>query len=219
MAFFISGHKHELLWANIGRSKIWENGKQKLLRIVIHRNLRFDEYLLLQCKKAGRNLNVFVRICKFMTIEHRRMLMKAFVESQFSHCPFVWMCCPFVCDVMCWNFNNSINHSHERGLKIVYNDNVSSFEDLLLRHQLVSIRHRNINLLGIVLYKIRNNISSHVMNESFEQRNIIYNLRSQANFTTGPINTVNNDLKSLRYLGPKIWNIIPPDIRNSNKIE
>ena len=57
------------------------------------------------------------------------------------------------------------------------------------------------------------------MNESFEQRNIIYNLRSQANFTTGPINTVNNDLKSLRYLGPKIWNIIPPDIRNSNKIE
>ena len=27
------------------------------------------------------------------------------------------------------------------------------------------------------------------------------------------------NLKSLRYLGPKIWNIIPPDIRNSGNIE
>ena len=57
------------------------------------------------------------------------------------------------------------------------------------------------------------------MNELFEQRNILYNLRSQTDFTAGTISTVNNDLKSLRYLGPKSWNIIPPDIRNSRNIE
>ena len=56
------------------------------------------------------------------------------------------------------------------------------------------------------------------MNELFEQRNIIYNLRSQKDFTTGPISTVNNGLKSLRYRGPKLWNILPPDIRNSGNI-
>ena len=33
----------------------------------------------------------------------------------------------------------------------------------------------------------------------------------QTDFTIGPIS--NNGLKSLRHLGPKIWNIIPPDIR------
>ena len=60
------------------------------------------------------------------------------------------------------------------------------------------------------LYKTRNNISSHIMNELFEQRNIIYNLQSQTDFTTGPISTVNNGLKSLRYL--------EPDIRNSGKL-
>ena len=42
------------------------------------------------------------------------------------------------------------------------------------------------------------------MNELFEQRNILYNLRSQTDFTTEPTSTVNNGLKSLRYLGPKI---------------
>ena len=57
------------------------------------------------------------------------------------------------------------------------------------------------------------------MNELFEQRNIIYNLRSQTDFTTGPSSTVNNGLKSLRNLGPKIWNIIPPEIRNSGNNE
>ena len=52
---------------------------------------------------------------------------------------------------------------HERALKIVYNDNVSSFEDWLQREQSVSIHHRNIRLLGIELYKTRNNISSHII--------------------------------------------------------
>ena len=57
------------------------------------------------------------------------------------------------------------------------------------------------------------------MNELLEQRNIINNLLSQTVFTARPISTVNNGLNSLRYLGPKIWNIIPPGIRNSANIE
>ena len=57
------------------------------------------------------------------------------------------------------------------------------------------------------------------MNELFEQRNMLYNLRSQTKFTAGPISIVKNGLKSLRYLGPKIWNIIPTDIRNSGNTE
>ena len=93
---------------------------------------------------------------------------------------------------------------HERALRIVYNDNVTSFEELWQRDQSVSIYHRNIRLLGIQIYKTRNNISSHIMNELFEQWDIFYNLRSQTDFKTGPISTVNNGLKSLRYFGPKI---------------
>ena len=108
---------------------------------------------------------------------------------------------------------------HERALRIVYNDNVSSFEDLLQRDQSVSIHHRNVCLLGIELYKTRNNISSHIINKLFEQRNVIYNPRLQTDFAAGPISTVNNGSKILRYLGPKISNIIPPDIRNSGNIK
>ena len=53
----------------------------------------------------------------------------------------------------------------------------------------------------------------------FKQQNILYNLRALTDFATGQIDTVNNDLKALRYLGPNIWDIIPPDIRHSGNIK
>ena len=49
--------------------------------------------------------------------------MKSFIESQFVYCPLVWMCCDKTSD-------NRINHLHERALRTVYNNNVSTFEKL-----------------------------------------------------------------------------------------
>ena len=111
-----------------------------------------------------------------------------------------------------------INHLHERALRIVYNDNESTFEDLLKKNNFVSIHNKNIQLLGIELYKVKNNLSTHLMSEILSLRNIDYNLHSQTDFKQGPVNTMNYGLKSLRYLAPKIWNIIPPDIRNSGSL-
>ena len=52
------------------------------------------------------------------------------------------------------------------------------------------------------------------MSEIFNLRNTDCNLRSQTDFKQGPINTVDYGLKSLRYLTPKIWNLIPLEIRS-----
>ena len=51
------------------------------------------------------------------------------------------------------------------------------------------------------------------MSEIFNLRNKDYYLRSQTDFKQGPVNMVNYGLKSLRYLAPKIWDIIPLEIR------
>ena len=110
--FLLSGHKHEMIWANIGQTKIWESRKQKLLGIIIDRDLRFDEYVLNQCRKVGRKLSALTRICKFMFLERRRILMKSFTESQFRYCLLVWMFCGR-------KSNNRMNHLHERALRIV----------------------------------------------------------------------------------------------------
>ena len=56
------------------------------------------------------------------------------------------------------------------------------------------------------------------MSGIFSLRNKYYNLHSQTDFKKGPVNTVNYGLKSLRYLGPKKWNIFPLEIRNSGSL-
>ena len=44
----LSGHKHEIIWANIRQAKIWESRNQKLLGIIIGRDLGFDVHVLSQ---------------------------------------------------------------------------------------------------------------------------------------------------------------------------
>ena len=82
--------------------------------------------------------------------------MKAFIESQFAYCPFFSQ----------RSSNTRINHPHERASKIVYND-VSTLEDLLKKGYSVSIHHKNIRFFGIELYKVKNNLSTHLMSEVF----------------------------------------------------
>ena len=100
-------------------------------------NLKFYEYILTQCKKAGRKLKALVRNCTCFSLERRRTLMKAFIESQFAYCPLICMFCQRSLDTR-------INHLHGRVLRILYNDNESIFEDLLKKDNLVSIHHKNI---------------------------------------------------------------------------
>ena len=116
--------------------------------------------------------------------------MKAFIESQFAYCQLIWM-------FRQRSSNTRINHLHERALRIVYNDNESTFEDFLKNGNSVSIHHKNIRLLGIELYKVKNSLSTQLMSEIFNLRNKNYNLRSQTDFKQGPVNTVNYGLKSL----------------------
>ena len=74
----VSGHNHENIWTEIGEVKIWESLKQKLLGVVIDRDLGFNEYVSSLCKKAGRKLSVLSRLSNLMSFQQRRVLMKSF---------------------------------------------------------------------------------------------------------------------------------------------
>ena len=80
--------------------------------------------------------------------------------------------------MFCQKFSNTRINYLQRALKIVYNDNESTFEDLLKKDNSVSIHCKNIRLLGIELHKVKDNLSSHLMSKIFNLRNIDYNLIS-----------------------------------------
>ena len=59
-----------------------------------------------------------------MTLDKRKMLLKAFIESQFSYCPLVQM-------FHSGTVNSKINRSHEKALRIGYSDFKAQFDELL----------------------------------------------------------------------------------------
>ena len=92
--------------------------------------------------------------------------MKAFVESQFGYCTLIWIF------FFGRNLNNRINHFHEKLLETVYNDSESSSQKLLELDNSVSIHHRNIRLVAIELFKVKNGLSNEIMSVLFDLRTI-----------------------------------------------
>ena len=105
-----------------------EYGRQiiyvKLLGINIDRSLKFDFHKLKVCSKANRKLTILRRMLKFLTLEKRKVLIKAYFESQFKCCPLVWRFHGR------W-VNNKTNRLHEGALRMIYKDITSSLDTLL----------------------------------------------------------------------------------------
>ena len=114
------------------------------------KHLKFEEHIVNQCKKAGQKLSALAGVCNILNQERRRTLMKAFIEYQFGYYPLIWVFCGR-------NLNNRINNLHERSFRIVY-DYESSFQELLELDNSVSIQNRNIRLLAIELFKVKNGL-------------------------------------------------------------
>ena len=98
----------------------------KRLGIILDNNLKFDKHVSNICSKANRKLSALTRVAKFLPFKKRRILFKAFIESQFKYCPLVWL-------FHGRQINDKINKLHERALRIVYNDTFTSFEEFLVK--------------------------------------------------------------------------------------
>ena len=185
---------------------------QKLLGVVLYNKLKFDKHIENICQKANRKLNALARVTNYMELPKRRILMNAFFKAQFNYCPIVWM-------FHSRSLNNKINRLHERCLRIIYNDKRSSFEELLVKDNSVSVHHNNIHTLAIEMYKVVNGISPEIMNDVFKVRNEThYHLRHTSQFLIEPIHSVFNGSESASYLGPKIWEQIPIEIKNKDSL-
>ena len=69
------------------------------------------------------------------------------------------------------------------------------------------------------IYKVKNGITPKIMKDIFKLQNPSYNLRSICNqFRRKNIKTAHYGFHSVRYLGPKIWEFVPSNIKYSNSL-
>ena len=143
----VCGHKFESMILKIENTMVIETSLMKLLGIKIESELTFNKYRETVCKKASQKLNALSRLCTFIPFHKRKLLMNAFFESQFSYSPLVWM-------FHSRQVNSKVNSLHYRALRMVYFDETSSFEELLIKDGSVKIHHRNLQVLAIEMFKV-----------------------------------------------------------------
>ena len=169
--------------ATIDSSFIESEVKQVLLDITIDSNLTFENNVNSICKKEGQKLNALARIAPYMNIPKRRTTMKFFVTSQFSYFPLIWM-------FHSRRLNNKINSIHERALRITYQDNTSTFQELLNKGNSVSIHHRNVQVLATEMFKTHRGLSPVILRETSVPKTSSYNLRRSDTFEKRKVHSV-----------------------------
>ena len=209
---FLTGQNSSFYNVTLGKELLLPTESEKLLGIYIDKSLTFEEHLSNLCDKASQKLHALSRIAYFLDSNQKRTLMKAFITSQFNYCPLIWM-------IHSRKIEHRINRIHERALRIVYNDNEASFQELLDYDCSVTIHQKNLQCLAIEMYKVIKGIAPQIMNEVFEVRKpISYKLRNCSEFKRSNVKTVKYGEKSLSYLAPKVWDLIPAEIKNLDSL-
>ena len=133
--------------------------------------------------------------------------------------------------------NHRIDRLHERALSISYVDYLTNFEELLEKDNIIPIYKPNLRIVATKMYKISSNLSPLSMKNMMTEKKVDLTIRDQRlrlrriklTVPNAPKNvtkcnvkcneipstkTVLYGLESIRYLGPKIWYLIPDDLKN-----
>ena len=88
-------------------------------------------------KKATQKLNALSRVVYQLDCNQRKLLLNAFIISQFSYAPVVWM-------FHSRKQNHQTNRINKRELRVVYKDHNSTFDKLLEKDNSCKIHDRNL---------------------------------------------------------------------------
>ena len=97
----------------------------------------FDSHVKSLCKKASQKLIALSRVAYQLDFNQTKLLMNAFITSQFSHAPVVYS----------RKQNHHISYIHEKALRVVYKERNSSFDEFLEKGNCCKIHDRNLQKL------------------------------------------------------------------------
>ena len=141
---------------NIGKSKTESSTEVMLLGVKIDKQLKFKSHIEELCRKAAYKLHALRRIRKYLTVEKAKLLANAFINSQFTYAPLIWMFAgkssiAKICKI------------HFRTHQVGYNSYDESYHDLSNFSNDVSNHQRHLRFLAIQVYKSLVNINLELM--------------------------------------------------------
>ncbi len=107
---------------------------------------------------------------------------------------------------------------HERAVRLIFNDKMSTYIDLLRRVGVPSVLTRWQWVLATEVYKALHGLSPLYIQSLFNEKKLPYNLRASKTIIQPKCNTTTHGLNSLTYQGAKLWNSLPEHIKTAESV-
>ena len=153
-------------------------------------------------------LNAIKRLAWFMGSKERRVTVNSFILCHFNYCPLVW--------ILCSNASQKkLKKVNERALRLALSDYTLSYDNLLVKAESTTIHIHSIRLLALEVYKTLHNLNPAFMKDYFLPKSISYILQRNDFLLVPKMKTTNYGIRTISFLGQKVWNSLPNEIKLS----
>ena len=197
---------HEITEVDIDNHRIRQAEKIKLLGVTLDSGLNFSEHVSTICRNTNRRIGVLMRLRKLIPIKAKLQIYKSAILPYFTYGSLIWHFCR-VSD------RNKLERINERGLRAVYCDWNSPYEELLKRSNLTTLYNRRLQDIAIFMFKVKHKLLPPNVLELFDTEAAPYNLRN-ADFRSHSFTSVKYGKHSLRHFGPYLWAKLKPKMRS-----
>ena len=198
----------ELVSLKIGGSNIKPATNVTLLGMDLDNKLKFDSHIHDICRKAAKQINALKRLSKLLNLESRMAIFRSFIMSNFNYCCLVWHACGA-------KNTHKLEKLQERALRFVYLDTDSNYNELLDRADLATLHLGRMRTLATEVYKSIHKLNPPYIQDLYKPKITTHNLRAQNNLHIPRVNSTTYGLHSSSYLGAKIWNELPQNIKSA----
>ena len=147
-----------------------------------------------------------MRLRNLIPTEAQLQLYKTAILPHLTYCHLIWHFCRA-------SDTRKLERIQERGLRAVFKDKQSSYQQLLERAALPTLLNRRLQDVAILMFKAKHKLCPQGICDLFKLHSSSYNLR-KTGFVIPRFNTVTYGKHSLSYLGPKLWNKLTKEVRN-----
>ena len=146
-----------------------------------------------------------MRLKNLVPTAAKLQLFKAEILPYLTYCHLTWHFCRA-------SDKWKLESIQERGLRAVFRDGQSTYEKLLNGAKLITLWKR-LQDLACLMYKVKHGMCPQSVRGLLSVNSTGYNFRG-ADFHLPRFHSVTYGKHSLRYLGPKLWNSLPSNLRN-----
>jgi ribonuclease P/MRP protein subunit RPP40 len=201
----------EMVEFKIDDASLMKEHNVKMLGTTIDEKLDFKLHVNNVVKKCAQQLNALRRLSRLLNTRAKLLIFHAFINSNLNYCPLIWI-----------NRNKTdmarVEKIQERGLRMVYNDNWSSYDELLKRAKVPSVLTKWKRMLATEVYKSIHNMSPSYIQELFHVNPTTYDLRASKLLLKPKCSSVTHGINSLSFQGAKLWNELPNDVKDAQNV-